>query len=185
MIRLSIIHYFCSQYCKCCNLIFFSSSTFKGKRYEPINLENAYKVIMRLTINSVTQNDFGSYRCVSKNSLGDTDGSIKLYREYKNDSKQYSTISSLSFYYYNILFDHYRNAFAYGFLEISFASFDCLWEEKKRDKIPFHLAMELVYLQLNLLEGRIVGMWSREEGVNCGSINKIFFGLLKIYFWWY
>lgn len=39
---------------------------------------------MKLTIISVSQNDFGSYRCVSKNSLGDTDGSIKLYREYKN-----------------------------------------------------------------------------------------------------
>jgi hypothetical protein len=56
---------------------------FEGKRYEPINIDNAYKVIMKLTINSVSQNDFGSYRCVSKNSLGDTDGSIKLYREYK------------------------------------------------------------------------------------------------------
>jgi hypothetical protein len=53
-----------------------------GKRFEPMELENAYKVIMRLTINSVSQNDFGAYRCVSKNSLGDTDGAIKLYREY-------------------------------------------------------------------------------------------------------
>ncbi|KAG5676523.1 hypothetical protein PVAND_006352 [Polypedilum vanderplanki] len=51
----------------------------KGKRFEPIELENAYKVIMKLTINSVSQNDFGAYRCVSKNSLGDTDGTIKLY----------------------------------------------------------------------------------------------------------
>lgn len=57
--------------------------SFLGKRFEPINVDNAYKVIMKLTINSVSQNDFGSYRCVSKNSLGDTDGSIKLYREYK------------------------------------------------------------------------------------------------------
>lgn len=37
---------------------------------------------MRLTINSVGLGDFGSFRCVSKNSLGDTDGAIKLYREY-------------------------------------------------------------------------------------------------------
>lgn len=37
---------------------------------------------MKLTIVSVNQNDFGSYRCVSKNSLGDTDGSIKLYRKW-------------------------------------------------------------------------------------------------------
>jgi hypothetical protein len=62
-------------------ILFFSSLT--GKRFEPSEIENAYKVVMRLTINSVSQNDFGSYRCVSKNSLGDTDGVIKLYREYK------------------------------------------------------------------------------------------------------
>ena len=37
---------------------------------------------MKLTIRAVGPSDFGSYKCVSKNSLGDTDGSIKLYREY-------------------------------------------------------------------------------------------------------
>ena len=56
---------------------------FAGKRFEPYeSSERDYKVTMRLTIHSVTQNDFGSYRCVSKNSLGDTDGQIKLYRKY-------------------------------------------------------------------------------------------------------
>ena len=53
-----------------------------GEKYEPVLLDNAYKVHMKLTIRSVGPTDFGSYKCVSKNSLGDTDGSIKLYREY-------------------------------------------------------------------------------------------------------
>ncbi|GLV45446.1 Dpr-interacting protein eta [Carabus blaptoides fortunei] len=48
-------------------------------KYEPVLLDNAYKVHMKLTIKAVTPADFGSYKCVSKNSLGDTDGSIKLY----------------------------------------------------------------------------------------------------------
>ncbi|KAK0171170.1 hypothetical protein PV328_008925, partial [Microctonus aethiopoides] len=48
-------------------------------RYEPIFTDNAYKVTMKLTIRSVTPADFGTYKCVSRNSLGDTDGSIKLY----------------------------------------------------------------------------------------------------------
>ncbi|KAJ9599289.1 hypothetical protein L9F63_010229, partial [Diploptera punctata] len=52
----------------------------QGGKYEPMLLDNAYKVHMKLTIRSVSQSDFGSYKCVSKNSLGDTDGSIKLYR---------------------------------------------------------------------------------------------------------
>ncbi|XP_068081848.1 lachesin [Anabrus simplex] len=52
----------------------------QGGKYEPVLLDNAYKVHMKLTIRSVGPNDFGSYKCVSKNSLGETDGSIKLYR---------------------------------------------------------------------------------------------------------
>lgn len=41
-----------------------------------------YKVHMILTIHSVTQEDYGAYNCVSKNSLGTTDGTIKLYRKW-------------------------------------------------------------------------------------------------------
>ena len=37
---------------------------------------------MKLTIKSIEMRDFGSYKCLAKNSLGDTDGSIKLYRKY-------------------------------------------------------------------------------------------------------
>lgn len=37
---------------------------------------------MKLTIIAVDINDFGMYKCVAKNSLGETDGSIKLYRKY-------------------------------------------------------------------------------------------------------
>ncbi|XP_012261483.3 opioid-binding protein/cell adhesion molecule homolog isoform X2 [Athalia rosae] len=51
----------------------------QGGKYEPILFEDAYKVHMNLTIRSVGPQDFGAYKCVSKNALGDTDGSIKLY----------------------------------------------------------------------------------------------------------
>lgn len=53
-----------------------------GGKYEPVLKDNAYKIHMKLTINSVSATDFGSYKCVSRNSLGDTDGSIKVYRKY-------------------------------------------------------------------------------------------------------
>lgn len=56
-------------------------SFYSGAKYEPVLLDNAYKVHMKLTIKAVGPNDFGTYKCVSKNSLGDTDGSIKLYRK--------------------------------------------------------------------------------------------------------
>lgn len=53
-----------------------------GGKYEPVLVDNAYKIQMRLTISSVSPSDYGSYKCVSRNSLGDTDGSIKVYRKY-------------------------------------------------------------------------------------------------------
>ena len=36
---------------------------------------------MRLTIHNLTMEDFTTYSCIAKNSLGETDGSIKLYGE--------------------------------------------------------------------------------------------------------
>ncbi|XP_054083591.1 basement membrane-specific heparan sulfate proteoglycan core protein-like [Zeugodacus cucurbitae] len=50
-----------------------------GDHFTSEIIENGYRIIMRLTINDVNVVDFGSYRCVAKNSLGDTDGTIKLY----------------------------------------------------------------------------------------------------------
>lgn len=63
--------------------VFISSLWFiSGPKYEAINSENAYKVTMKLVIHSVGPSDYGSYKCVSRNSLGDTDGTIKLYSKF-------------------------------------------------------------------------------------------------------
>ncbi|KAL1508973.1 hypothetical protein ABEB36_003784 [Hypothenemus hampei] len=52
----------------------------QGMKYEPILVtDNGYKVHMKLTIRNVNLDDYGSYKCVVKNSLGETDGTIKLY----------------------------------------------------------------------------------------------------------
>ncbi|CAL4226435.1 unnamed protein product, partial [Meganyctiphanes norvegica] len=48
-------------------------------RYTPIVAEQSYMVYMKLRIHSVQKDDFGHFRCIAKNSLGETDGSIKIY----------------------------------------------------------------------------------------------------------
>uniref|UniRef100_A0A336K1E9 CSON001858 protein n=1 Tax=Culicoides sonorensis TaxID=179676 RepID=A0A336K1E9_CULSO len=52
----------------------------QGGKFEPQLIDDKNKVIMKLTINYVSIADFGSYKCIAKNSLGDTDGTIKLYK---------------------------------------------------------------------------------------------------------
>ncbi|GIY26001.1 hypothetical protein CEXT_717731 [Caerostris extrusa] len=41
--------------------------------------DNIYQVSMKLVISGVDQEDFGSYKCIAKNSLGSTEGIIRLY----------------------------------------------------------------------------------------------------------
>ncbi|XP_060524691.1 neurotrimin-like isoform X2 [Cylas formicarius] len=49
-----------------------------GDKYEAVSMDNGYKKYMMLKIRKINKNDFGSYKCVAKNSLGETDGVIKL-----------------------------------------------------------------------------------------------------------
>lgn len=41
-----------------------------------------YAVTMTLTIKTLHKADFGGYKCISKNSIGDADQTVRLYREY-------------------------------------------------------------------------------------------------------
>ncbi|XP_033313140.1 lachesin-like isoform X2 [Bombus bifarius] len=50
-----------------------------NEKYTTSIMENSYRAYMRLTIRNLQDGDFGNYRCISKNSLGETEGSIRLY----------------------------------------------------------------------------------------------------------
>ncbi|KAG7211701.1 hypothetical protein KM043_010951 [Ampulex compressa] len=49
-----------------------------GDKYEAVYTDDGYKKYMMLKIRNVGPKDFGSYKCVAQNSLGGTDGDIKL-----------------------------------------------------------------------------------------------------------
>ncbi|KAL9930396.1 dpr-interacting protein eta isoform 2-T2 [Glossina fuscipes fuscipes] len=51
-----------------------------GKFIANVTEMGEYRNSMKLYINPLSMTEFGAYRCVAKNSLGDTDGTIKLYR---------------------------------------------------------------------------------------------------------
>ncbi|CAK9831037.1 LAC [Anthophora retusa] len=50
-----------------------------NEKYTADIMENSYRATMKLTIRNLEAGDFGNYRCISKNSLGGTEGSIRLY----------------------------------------------------------------------------------------------------------
>ncbi|XP_039278189.1 lachesin-like [Nilaparvata lugens] len=49
------------------------------QKYTTETSENSYRAHMKLTVRGLQSSDFGNYRCISKNSLGETEGSIRLY----------------------------------------------------------------------------------------------------------
>ncbi|XP_066158694.1 neurotrimin-like isoform X2 [Euwallacea fornicatus] len=53
----------------------------ESKKYHAENIigNPSYKIHMRLTINNIQNNDYGTYKCVAKNPRGETDGTIRLY----------------------------------------------------------------------------------------------------------
>ncbi|XP_066584684.1 lachesin-like isoform X2 [Prorops nasuta] len=50
-----------------------------NEKYITNVMENSYRAHMTLTIRNLQAGDFGSYRCISRNSLGETEGSIRIY----------------------------------------------------------------------------------------------------------
>ncbi|XP_076335125.1 lachesin-like isoform X2 [Tachypleus tridentatus] len=58
--------------------------------------EETYKVYMKLTIRNVEPVDYGKYRCFAKNSLGETEGSIRLYEIHISSSDEEEMSTSLT-----------------------------------------------------------------------------------------
>ena len=66
-----------------------------GKRFVIREYLKSYTTKLSLTIRNVRDTDFGTYRCLAKNSLGDSDGSIKLSGTATTENKTSLIIISL------------------------------------------------------------------------------------------
>ncbi|XP_057663208.1 lachesin isoform X1 [Diorhabda carinulata] len=51
-----------------------------SNKFVPEIIEDGFKVHMKLRINLLEPKDYGVYKCISKNSLGDMEGTINVYR---------------------------------------------------------------------------------------------------------
>ncbi|GIY96627.1 lachesin [Caerostris extrusa] len=52
-----------------------------NKKYEITESQHGYKVDMKIKIRNLVEGDFGSYKCLAKNTLGEKEGFIRLYGE--------------------------------------------------------------------------------------------------------
>ena len=58
-------------------------------KHEIVTVDTGYKVYMKLHIKNIKRSDIAEYRCVAKNSLGHSDGSISLYRNNSTELHQH------------------------------------------------------------------------------------------------
>lgn len=56
-----------------------SASTSSATKYEIEEDYQGYRTTMKLKINAITTEDFGGWKCLSKNTLGEKEGLIRLY----------------------------------------------------------------------------------------------------------
>lgn len=71
-------------------------------RYQMTEAENSmYAVQMTLVIRKLQKTDMGGYKCISKNSIGDAEGTIRIYGEFQVFSSL-SQFFSFSFYNCNL-----------------------------------------------------------------------------------
>ncbi|KAJ8682189.1 hypothetical protein QAD02_017981 [Eretmocerus hayati] len=57
------------------------NSKINDEHYKVVSHESGYRTAMKLTINKVRYSDFGSFKCITTNSLGETVGEIKVNGE--------------------------------------------------------------------------------------------------------
>lgn len=68
-----------------------------GDKYEAVYSDDGYNKYMSLKIRNVGPKDFGSYKCVAQNSIGETDGDIKLDGEYFQYIMHFSIMKLLKY----------------------------------------------------------------------------------------
>ncbi|KFM76454.1 Lachesin, partial [Stegodyphus mimosarum] len=62
-----------------------------NKKYELIEEAESYRIHMQLRIKNLDEKDFGHYKCVAKNTLGDKEGFVRLIEISPPTSVPYST----------------------------------------------------------------------------------------------
>lgn len=81
---------------------------FHGSKYHIVINEDGYKAHTKLTIRSLSRADYGNYKCITKNSLGEAEGSMRIY-----GNNIYVYLHNILIYVKNyILFQYYYSFYS-------------------------------------------------------------------------
>lgn len=73
-----------------------------GGNYESMTIENVYRVFMKLVVRPNDHTDFGAYKCIANNTLGESEKVIHLHRKLSFDNTSQPTKTSDSFLILNL-----------------------------------------------------------------------------------
>ncbi|XP_064103116.1 protein amalgam-like isoform X2 [Macrobrachium nipponense] len=73
---------------------FAGSMVMNTSRIATDTIEKLYRIHMLLIIRDLQESDFGTYKCISKNSIAETDGSITLNKTYRPTSPPQTMLHS-------------------------------------------------------------------------------------------
>lgn len=55
---------------------------FTGGIYESMTIENVYRVVMKLVVRPEDFSDYGAYRCIANNTIGEAEKIVHLHRKF-------------------------------------------------------------------------------------------------------
>ncbi|XP_015924453.2 lachesin [Parasteatoda tepidariorum] len=64
-----------------------------NNKYEIQEIEDSYKILMQLKIKNISDDDFGHYKCVAKNTFGDKEGFVRLIEIVTTTTTTLSTLA--------------------------------------------------------------------------------------------
>ncbi|EDV99481.1 GH13004 [Drosophila grimshawi] len=60
----------------------------QGGTYDSMVVDHVHRIVMRLTLRALTRRDFGEYKCIARNALGETERSIILHRKWGKEERR-------------------------------------------------------------------------------------------------
>ncbi|XP_023172160.2 neurotrimin [Drosophila hydei] len=95
----------------------------QGGSYDSLIVGHVHRIVMRITLRPLTKHDFGEYKCIAKNALGETERSITLHHKAKKHVQHSHQTSSRDNQF--IVIEGYKDSYNQESIPIHNSQFLC------------------------------------------------------------